>query len=253
MGKYDGYLILSDLDNTLTHQGHLIDKNTKAIRQYIKEGGLFTLSTGRTPAFLFDTYGKENLLINTYIICLNGTVIYDPINKNIVWQSSVPKEVLSNLEQIAKDYKGILSVTYYCFETSYNHYREIPNGGINKTVIAFDTADNCDRLRKRLETEYRGVFEFNKSWDTGLEILPEGAGKGTCIRMLRQLLKNKVKTVIAAGDNENDLTMLREADIGYAVENAIPQLKAVADRITVSCDRGAIARIIEDIYGHTDK
>ena len=71
--------------------------------------------------------------------------------------------------------------------------------------------------------------------------------------MLRQLLKNKVKTVIAAGDNENDLTMLREADIGYAVENAIPQLKAAADRITVSCDRGAIARIIEDIYGHTDK
>ena len=41
--------------------------------------------------------------------------------------------------------------------------------------------------------------------------------------------------------------MIREADIGYAVGNAIPELKFAADRITVSCSDGAISRIIEDI------
>ena len=41
--------------------------------------------------------------------------------------------------------------------------------------------------------------------------------------------------------------MLRTADIGYAVANASERVKAVADRITVSCEEGAIARIIAEL------
>ena len=41
--------------------------------------------------------------------------------------------------------------------------------------------------------------------------------------------------------------MIRDADIGYAVENAADSLKAVADRITVSARDGAIAKIIDDL------
>lgn len=248
MENYNGYLICSDLDETLTHRGRLIEKNTASIKKYIENGGLFTLSTGRTPAYLFETYGRENLCINTYLICLNGTVICDPDSEDIIWERSCPKKALAELEPISADFGGVLNMNYYCFESSYAHYSEIPNGSnINKTVIAFDTPENCHRLRQRLETEYRGIFSFNKSWDTGLEILPRGAGKGACIREIKTLLGDKAKTVIAVGDNENDLTMIREADIGYAVGNAIPELKSAADRITVSCPDGAISHIIEDI------
>ena len=54
-------------------------------------------------------------------------------------------------------------------------------------------------------------------------------------------------TLICVGDFENDIDMVRDADIGYAVENAVDELKAVADRITVNVNDGAIAKIIEDI------
>lgn len=248
MENYYGYLICSDLDETLTHNGRMIEQNTASIKKYIENGGLFTLSTGRTPAYLFETYGREALGINTYLICLNGTVICDPDSKDIVWERSYPKETLAELEFISKDFRGILNMNYYCFENSFTHYSEIPDGSkINKTVIAFDTPESCHRLRQRLEAEYRGIFSFNKSWDTGLEILPINAGKGACIREMRKILGDKVKTIVAVGDNENDLTMIQEADIGYAVENAIPELKSAADRITVSCLDGAISRIIKDI------
>jgi hydroxymethylpyrimidine pyrophosphatase-like HAD family hydrolase len=41
--------------------------------------------------------------------------------------------------------------------------------------------------------------------------------------------------------------MIKAAGIGYAVANAVPEAKAVADRITVSNLDHAIARIIEDL------
>ena len=52
--------------------------------------------------------------------------------------------------------------------------------------------------------------------------------------------------------------LIRMADIGYAVDNAVPEAKAVADRITVKNDEHAIARIIEALEkeireGGTDK
>ena len=41
--------------------------------------------------------------------------------------------------------------------------------------------------------------------------------------------------------------MVKNSDIGYAVANAVEELKDVADRLTVSVDDSAIARIIEQL------
>lgn len=53
---------------------------------------------------------------------------------------------------------------------------------------------------------------------------------------------------IAIGDNLNDISMIKTAGIGVAVENADDALKALADFISVSNNDGAIAQIIEK-YG----
>ena len=52
------------------------------------------------------------------------------------------------------------------------------------------------------------------------------------------------KTLICIGDYENDISMIKEADIGYAVANACEPLKSVADRITNANVGGAIAEMI---------
>ena len=41
--------------------------------------------------------------------------------------------------------------------------------------------------------------------------------------------------------------MLREAGIGFAMENGEPEVKAIADRITCSCDEDGVARGIEAV------
>ena len=56
-----------------------------------------------------------------------------------------------------------------------------------------------------------------------------------------------MKNTIAVGDYNNDIAMVKAAGVGYAVANAVDELKAVADKITVSNNEHAIARIIKEI------
>ena len=52
---------------------------------------------------------------------------------------------------------------------------------------------------------------------------------------------------VAMGDYENDSEMFDAADISVAVENAVPQLKQKANYITVSGERNAVAKVIENL------
>lgn len=72
-----------------------------------------------------------------------------------------------------------------------------------------------------------------------------GIDKGYSAHRVKEIVG--AKTLICVGDYVGDISMLKEADISYAVENAVDKLKAVADRVTVHAKDGAIARIIEDI------
>ena len=71
-----------------------------------------------------------------------------------------------------------------------------------------------------------------------------GTGKGACVRRIRTLYPG-LRCVIAAGDYENDVSMLREADVGCAVAGAIPAVREAADRVIVSSDEDAIRHIVD--------
>jgi hydroxymethylpyrimidine pyrophosphatase-like HAD family hydrolase len=51
--------------------------------------------------------------------------------------------------------------------------------------------------------------------------------------------------VMAFGDSENDLTMLKAAGTGVAMGNALPEVKAAADIVTLSNDEDGVAALIE--------
>lgn len=245
MGAYSGYLICTDLDGTfVNNKSELIEKNLDAVKKYMEGGGLFTVSTGRAAHYLKETYG-ERLKINTHLICLNGTMIFDTEKDKILYNRYISKGDILDIDEYWKNEEGAY---FHTEKGPYIKFSEVPcEENIHKIVFVSKTVEATFLLREKLEKRYGDICDFNRSWPTGLEMLPKGAGKGDCIRKLREILGDKIHTVIAAGDFENDLTMLKEADIGYAVSNAEDFVKSAADRITVSNEDGAIAKIIEKI------
>lgn len=51
--------------------------------------------------------------------------------------------------------------------------------------------------------------------------------------------------IVAFGDDENDIDMLKSCGLGVAVSNAIPEVQLVADKLTLSNDEDGVAFFIE--------
>ena len=77
--------------------------------------------------------------------------------------------------------------------------------------------------------------------------LPKGAGKTAAINALAGASGIRPEEMAAFGDDANDLDMLKMCGTGVAVANAVPEVLAAADGITLSNDEDGVARWL---YSH---
>lgn len=252
MGKFSGMLICSDFDGTLAVKAHVVEKNIEAIRYFQNNGGLFSVLTGRTVDFL--RAREDEVRCNTFVGCVNGTVIYDYPNDRLVSEEHLRGDIFTPLMQIHRELAFPKNLNIFRTDGDYvihdstddfeAQLRDALSLPVLKVIIRTTrpyTDAELERIREILGDDY----EQARSWEVGLEIQNRGINKGRAARKIAELAG--AKTLICVGDYENDMSLLAAADISYAVDNAIPSLKAVADRVTVNVADGAIAAIIEDL------
>ena len=75
--------------------------------------------------------------------------------------------------------------------------------------------------------------------------MPKGIDKAASIKVLIEKLGISRENTIACGDGFNDLSMIRYAGVGVAMENAVDAVKAEADYITASNNDDGIVQVIE--------
>ena len=80
-----------------------------------------------------------------------------------------------------------------------------------------------------------------------LEIIPSVINKGQGIRDICGVLGLEPAQVIAFGDAQNDIPMLRVAGMGVAMGNAAEAVKAAADLVTCSNNEDGIAAALEKL------
>lgn len=274
MAKFDGVLLCSDIDGTLVSRG-IPEENCKAIKYFQDNGGRFTICTGRYLDF-FDKY-SHLVTLNAPVIVMNGTIILDKESEKELFvcplsadPGKMVTDALREIPYLKAAYvypKGRFSVVKPAeeggFEVSYTANDGLPvqrakdarelnelfgypeNDRVYKIVFTVD-AERSDEAKAALLERFKDFSVF-RSWINGIEVQSSFADKGKGARMVADLLGD-VKLLVCAGDYENDISMVEEADIGYAVANAHPALKAVADRVTkAACAEGAIAEIIYDL------
>jgi len=90
-------------------------------------------------------------------------------------------------------------------------------------------------------------YAVSRSWINGVELQRADADKGHSTRRLAEMLDG-IKLLVCVGDFENDVSMIKRADIGYAVNDAIDSVLTAADRITErTCKDGALEEIIYEL------
>lgn len=266
MKKFEGVLICTDLDGTLLQGDHTVSReNLDAISYFQQEGGLFTFVTGRMPYFAEDIY--ELVRPNAPIGCINGGGIYDFRAREYVWRMELPKNARELVMRVAERVEGVgiqvntFERVYFCQENSaMAWFREItgmPNlvraydevsEPIAKIVFGDEDETHINAVMQTLHTHpMADQFDFIRSEYRLYEILPKGVSKGIGLEKLAEHLNIDMRKTVAVGDYNNDVPMIRVAGCGIAVANAVDELKACANRVTVSNEENAIARIIRDL------
>ena len=58
-----------------------------------------------------------------------------------------------------------------------------------------------------------------------------------------------MESIMAFGDGENDISMIKAAGIGIAMSNADPDVRSAADMVTSSNNNDGVAEVLEEFYG----
>ncbi len=77
--------------------------------------------------------------------------------------------------------------------------------------------------------------------------MDKGAGKGEAVRKFAELTGIKKDEIMAFGDQTNDISMLLEAGTAVAMENAVDEVKRIADVIAPPNYEDGEAQIIEKL------
>lgn len=271
MKKFEGYLIVSDLDGTfLGKKSRIVEENVRAIEYFKENGGLFTFATGR--AFYNARVPIPNMedYVNTVVITANGTAFYDAHTEELSRLSFMDREkAIDAVRYAEKNYPDLhLRMTgtdgFYIYEETtieknlfskidprYVHmmpYEEWPHDVWLKLVFLGDP----ERIQAfKNDITYRFPdFEYALSSPRLYEFQVKGITKGTAIKQLKADLEAEYGhpiTVYAAGDYGNDVDMLKCADVSVCPENALPEIKEICDYTFCNHDEGLIADIVKHI------
>ena len=266
MGRFDGILLCTDLDGTLFRDDKTVSReNLDAIEYFKREGGAFAFITGRMPFYVGKVY--DTVRPNVPYGCANGGAVYDGERGVYVHTSKMADGVLTLAAAVEENFPhiGIEVSTYgaaYFYKDNgmMEYFREItglPNlradyraitDPIAKVLLTADDAKDIFALGDFLRAHpLASRFALVSSEEHLFEIEPKEAFKGNGLLKLAEYLGIDMKKTVAVGDYDNDVTMLRAAGVGVAVANASPAARAAADRLTVSNNESALARVIADI------
>lgn len=147
------------------------------------------------------------------------------------FEQALPQDLLEYIRQTRDFYDDLAAII-----------RE-KDTSVEKFTLFF--ASQQERLRALSTLRQRDDICTTSSFSMNLEINTATANKGAGLLALGRLLGYTREQVMAIGDGLNDVEMLKTVGYGVAMGNAEPEVKAVADDITLSCAEDGVAVAIE--------
>ena len=256
-------LIATDIDGTiLTETNQFRPKILETIEKIKTKGVKLVLATGR----IYDGVAPVAKLLglDTPIICTQGSLL--KYNNEILWSAPVEHHLALDVIKFLRN-KGIHTNFYnndkICVEdenymddytggrfVKYNlvdRFENLEWGMITKLLaIVYDDV-KIQELENELKERYNGTLGIVRSSRTYLEITNPMASKGNALKKLMNMWSLSPDEVLASGDQDNDIELLKSAGIKVCVGDNSAQLKEVATHYCKSVNSDELVDLVEEM------
>lgn len=268
MGKFDGVLFFSDYDDTLyNHRLEVSPENHAAIRYFIREGGRFSIATGRAHRTFTPQIGKESLEFNAPVVLSNGAAIYDYEQGRYLVETHLPPDMPERMAQVCAQFPELAFEAYFGEEIYVHNPNIVSMKHLERVAVPYTCAAISDMPRpwtkvimEQDEPYLRQVQQHTLTrWGEDceaifsnrylLELTAKGSNKGAMVARVAQFLNISPRHVYCIGDNQNDLPMLAMSAIPFAPANCAQEVRNSGARVLGHCDDHAVAQAIEILDG----
>ena len=272
-------LLAIDVDGTLVNSSDDLTPGTRAaLRRAIAAGIRVVLATGRR--YSHTLHLVEPLGISAALITASGALVKDPADHRTLYKTEFDATLLADVLAILDraGYDALLNGD--TFAEGFDFYqpaepRENPylaeylavNPGCGRVWPDFfaspppgifagfvmGTRDEMLTVQRQLNTSLPGrvtthVLRSPRYRGFMCELAPAGVTKWSAVRRLAGQWGIADGEICAVGDDVNDILMIRSAGLGVAMGNAVPEVKAAADRIAPTHDNDGLVEVVSWLF-----
>ena len=265
-------LIAVDLDGTIiSNATEFSNKTIEALNTAAEQGIIVAVCTGRVYGEIPEAI--RNIEGVRYFITSNGSSIITNTG-NIIYSNTIEKNIASDSLDILSEYDVMIDL--YINGNGYMQSSDIEKLEHYNVTDGFDKVLKVSRIMKddimrfyreelpalekinlffadkqeRKEAIYRiGRLEPSPkivySMEHNLEITSSTCSKGQGLNFLSNLLEVHMSEVMAIGDSNNDVSMLKLAGLSVAMGNSPKYVKDTVDYVTDTCENDGAAKAIK--------
>lgn len=257
-------LIVMDLDGTLLNSMKMVSfESRNYLMNLRKEGYIIAIATGRTlKSALLATNGAD---FAQCIICSSGAVVFDNLNKKILKSSAISSSDAKDIIGLYDKDTSYISVNDLEYYNKYGEDIEIENYVSKKIIdvnqflkdkndiyhmcIKFKNDKNAEKVSKYILNNFNELTAYTVSChyagDKNVDINKKGITKYSAIKYIANLCSINNDDIIAFGDSENDLHMIKNSGVGVAMLNALDEVKDSANYITKTNDENGVIEFLK--------
>lgn len=277
-------IIALDLDGTLIESSMFeIDRDTLRALITLQEHGIKVVLASGRPISMMTPAAKLLSLENNggVLIGSNGYEIYDYSDDTKVSSEMVlPHELVDSVYEFSQHHFAYLSLeteagifvygnplirrlrtVYFKIKMRRNAHgvvdrykqaksKEELKHPVVKIGVAAVHKRSLLALKNHIVSHHGDVSEATLVTDHYLDIMPTGVHKGNALKSICDKYDISMSDVIAFGDGENDITMLKMSGTGVAMGNAMPLVKASADVVTDKNTQKGIYHYLKEVFSH---
>lgn len=249
-------VIVLDIDGTLLRSDGTVSRRTVEALNMCKSMGKKVVIASARPKGSIEEILPEEILRDAVVVCYNGAEIYEN-GQRVHYKHLNPASSKFIIEWIMKNSPGCR----ICVERDSRLYANQPMWEGWEYEIA-DLIDVVSIPSPKILVDLSGIHDR----DVFLDILPgdcsivttddgalghimaESVSKAAALMVLLERWGLTMENVMAFGDDDNDIAIIKASGIGVAMGNGIPGVKEAADIITKTNDEDGIAEVLEAMF-----